>query len=129
MTDFTRRASDASQDRIRLLIEDENDPKDRAFLIVLQQINESLVANTRTINDVANKLDAHLTAYETHAEQEAALLNQGKGAWRIAAWFLGFAQVLAMGAIGVAYTELTNIKNDVVEVKSAIAVLKSEVEK
>ena len=111
MTDFARRASDVSQDRIRMLIEGENDPKDRAFLIVLQQINESLVANTRTINDVATKLDAHLTAYETHAEQDAALLNQGKGAWRVAAWCLAIAQVIAIASIGVAYDELRTMQH------------------
>jgi hypothetical protein len=59
-----RRATDVSQDKILVLIEQANDQKYRAFLIVLQQINESLISNTQIINEVAEKLDNHLTSFE-----------------------------------------------------------------
>lgn len=117
-----RRVTDVSQDKILVLIEQANDPKDRAFLIVLQQINESLIANTHTINEVAEKLDSHLTAYEAHAEREKALLNQGKGMWRVAAWVLGISQAIAAASISFAFNEIVAVKKDINDLSAWVKV-------
>lgn len=107
MAEQKRRSTDnGQQDEINKLIQQEQDPKNRAFLLVLQQIHYSLIANTETVNDVAEKLDKHLTAYEQHAAAEDARLNQGRGLWRILAWLLGVLQVLVIAAMGAAYHEV-----------------------
>jgi hypothetical protein len=117
-----RRATDVSQDKILVLIEQADDPKDRAFLIVLQQINESLIANTHIINEVAEKLDNHLTAYEAHTEREQLLLNQGKGMWRVAARVLGAIQAIAIVLISFAFNEIVSIKKDVSDISAWVKV-------
>lgn len=101
-----------NNDKISSLIEDADDPKDRAFLIVLQQINQSLIANTSTINDVASQLNAHLVNYETHAKKSEALVNRGKGAWLIASWVIGILQ-LAIIAVGTALYNNINTLHDI----------------
>ena len=88
-----RRASDNRALDIEELIAAEDDTKARAILIVLNSINNSLVANTKTIIDVSDKLDEHLTLYEQHTSAENERLNQGRGAWKVAAWVLGIAQM------------------------------------
>lgn len=104
-----RRATDKLPLDIDQLIMAEDDPKQRAFLIVLNSINNSLIANTETIKDVSEKLDAHLTSYENHVEQEEALLNRGRGAWRVMAWVISGVQVIGLGIWAMAREEIKEI--------------------
>lgn len=74
----------------------EDDAKQRAFLIVLNSINKSLIANTETIREVSEKLETHLTHFEEHTRAEEAVMNKGRGMWRVAAWVIGIAQVVGL---------------------------------
>lgn len=109
MTELNRRATDKLPLDIDQLIMQEDDPKQRAFLIVLNSINNSLIANTETIKDVSEKLDAHLTSYENHVEQEEALLNRGRGAWKVMAWVISGVQVIGLGIWAMAREEIKEI--------------------
>ena len=104
-----RRATDKLPLDIDQMIMQEDDPKQRAFLIVLNSINNSLIANTETIKDVSEKLDAHLTSYENHVEQEDALLNKGRGAWKVMAWVISGVQVIGLGIWAMAREEIKEI--------------------
>lgn len=104
-----RRATDKLPLDIDQLIMQEDDPKQRTFLIVLNSINNSLIANTETIKDVSEKLDAHLTSYENHVEQEDALLNRGRGAWKVMAWVISGVQVIGLGIWAMAREEIKEI--------------------
>lgn len=104
-----RRATDKLPLDIDQLIMQEDDPKQRTFLIVLNSINNSLIANTETIKDVSEKLDAHLTSYENHVEQEEALLNRGRGAWKVMAWVISGVQVIGLGIWAMAREEIKEI--------------------
>ena len=114
MTHYKRRQSDSKVGDIEALIAEENDPKQRAFLIILNSINSSMVANTEATRDVADKLDSHLSAFETKAESDAKLLNQGRGAWRVLAWVLGTAQVVILGVSGYVFSDLQKIHQELV---------------
>lgn len=91
-----RRAADRSAQDIENMILQEDDLKQRAFLIVLNSINNSLIANTETIREVSDKLEAHLEHFDTHTKAEEALMNKGRGMWKIAAWVIGVAQVAGL---------------------------------
>lgn len=84
------------------LIAQENDPKQRVFLILLNNLNGSLIENTKATANIGSKLDAHLTNFERYTKDKDEILNKGRGAWKVAAWVLGAAQVLA----GVVWTEM-----------------------
>ena len=93
--DSRRRSSDgAGSLDISQMIVDENDPKQRAFLIVLHSINQSLEANTDTVREINSKLENHLEAFGHHVSNEEKILNQGRGAWKVFAWIVTVAQVL-----------------------------------
>ena len=91
-----RRFSDPPSLDISQMIAAENDPKQRASLIVLHAISLSLEANTTTVRDISAKLEKHLDAFDRHATKEEQLINQGRGAWRIIAWVLAGVQVIAI---------------------------------
>lgn len=101
MPDNQQTAHRREADRVLMDIEDmiikENDPHQRAFLVVLNSINISLVANTRTVHDIGRKLEAHLDNFEKHATNEEALMNKGRGAWNVLAWVLSIAQIVLIG--------------------------------
>lgn len=78
------------------MIINEPDAKQRAFLIVLNSINQSLLANTSTVRDISNKLETHLDNFETHVANEDAIMNRGRGAWKVMAWVLGIAQLVGV---------------------------------
>ncbi len=98
-TELNRRANDKLQSDIDLSIAAENDPRQRALLIILQSINRSLIANTRATQDTASGLavhsenfKTHLSNFEKHALNEEAIMNKGKGAWWVLTIVLTIAQ-------------------------------------
>jgi hypothetical protein len=94
---------------IEAMIAEENDPKQRSFLIILNSINNSLVANTQVTASLNNKFEEHLERFEQKVEEDAELLNQGKGAWKVAAWVLGAAQSVVIAAIVYAANDIKAI--------------------
>lgn len=98
---------------IEQMILEESDKKQRAFLIVLHAINTNLIANTTTIREVSTKLETHLEQFEAHTTQENALLNKGRGAWKVLAWVIGTAQVIGLGIWNEARTEIKDINSAV----------------
>lgn len=90
--DFDDIENGRHQADIDQLIAEEEDTKKRLHLIVLNRINLSLVANTQTIRVVSDKLEAHLEAFEARSKEQDAMVNKGKGAWKVAAIALGAIQ-------------------------------------
>lgn len=99
MSQLGRRRLDDISMNIETMIAEEDDPKQRAFLIVLNNINNSLLANTITVRDIGGKLDSHLVNYENNVRNSDKLINRGKGMWVVFAWVIAIAQaaVLAVG--------------------------------
>lgn len=93
MAEHSRRHDDGGKTEIDELIKSENDPKTRAILLVLQNINISLMANTEAVNDTDKQLKAHMVEVQRQSEANAALINKGKGMWNIISVCLAVVQV------------------------------------
>ena len=92
MVEYNRRYDDGGKTEIDDLIKNENDPKTRAILLVLQNINVSLMANTEAVNDTDRQLKQHMTAVAKNAEENNALLNKGRGMWNVISICLAVVQ-------------------------------------
>jgi hypothetical protein len=112
---------------ITSMIAAEDDAKQRAFLIVLNSINMSLVANTATIRDISSKLETHLDNFEVHTAAEEALLNKGKGAWKVMAWVVGLVQSLALALWLTISADVNNIHISVQESRDSTSQLGARV--
>lgn len=112
---LNRRESDKHKSHLDIeqMIIDEPDTKQRAFLVVLNSINQSLQANTTLTQSVSTKLEEHLTNFEEHAKAEEALMNKGRGAWKVAAWVIGIAQCIGVGVWVDARSELFGVHNSI----------------
>ena len=104
-----RRTTDNQSLDINQLIADESDPKQRAFLIVLHNINLSLEANTNTVRDIGDRLEEHITKFTDHTNNEQVLMAQGKGAWRVMAWVLGIAQIMVISLWSTVKSDLSSL--------------------
>ena len=97
------------QDEIEKLIAQENNPQLRLQLMIMNRINLSLIANTRTTDEIAEKLEQHLEQYQLHASKEEALLNKGRGAWKVVAIVIGAVQVIGLGIWNEARSDIASI--------------------
>jgi uncharacterized protein CbrC (UPF0167 family) len=96
MTEFNRRASDLKMHDIESMIAEENDPKQRSFLIILNSINNSLVANTSATSELSKNFSDHLKEFEAKVAADAKIMNEGRGMWKVAAWLIGVAQAVVL---------------------------------
>ena len=87
-----RRHDDGGRIEIDDLIKQENDPKTRAILLVLQNINISLMANTQAVNDTDAQLKRHMVEVAKRTEENNALLNKGRGMWNVISVCLAVVQ-------------------------------------
>ena len=87
---MTNHASITKQ--IEELIVSAEDPKDKAFLLILNRIATNLEENTAITRKLSVDLEDHTTAFRKHEETEMALLNQGRGAIRVALYALAIFQ-------------------------------------
>ena len=92
MVEYNRRYDDGGKTEIDDLIKSENDPKTRAILLVLQNINVSLMANTQAVNDTDTQLKAHMVEVAKRTEENNALLNKGRGMWNVISVCLAIVQ-------------------------------------
>ena len=104
-----RRHDDGGKIEIDDLIKQENDPKTRAILLVLQNINISLMANTQAVNDTDTQLKAHMTAVAKSTEENNALLNKGRGMWNVISVCLAIVQAGLIYFMGMYLSDIKSL--------------------
>lgn len=111
--------NDKVQNDIDALIARENDPERRTMMLVLQSINRSLIANTMATQKIQGEVErhraefaVHLKNFESHAINEEAIMNKGKGAWAILAFVLSIVQAIAIYGWKESRNEIEAMKAD-----------------
>lgn len=104
-----RRTTDATLSDIEKMILEENDPERRCMLIVLNAIAVNLHANTVLTQNLASKVEDHMVGFTAHVAAEEAMLNRGRGAWKVFAWVMTAAQALIVTTWVSAKSELVDI--------------------
>lgn len=117
-----RRRPDPIQEQIDQLILSANDPKDKAFLLILNKIAINLEENTGLTRALADDFKAHTIVFQQHEKDEMALINQGRGFWRAALGALFIIQGLG------AWWVQTHLEG-AAQVASEVKVLQVEVER
>ena len=109
MVEHNRRYDDGGKTEIDELIKAENDPKTRAILLVLQNINVSLMANTEAVNDTDTQLKAHMSAVAKSTEENNALLNKGRGMWNVISVCLAIVQAGLIYFMGMYLSDIKSL--------------------
>jgi hypothetical protein len=123
MVEHSRRHDDGGKTEIDELIKQENDPKTRAILLVLQNINVSLIANTEAVNDTDRQLKQHMTAVAKNAEENNALLNKGRGMWNVISLVLAAVQVALVYFMSMYLSDIKSLHQEDVGLEKRIIIL------
>jgi hypothetical protein len=123
MVEYNRRYDDGGKTEIDELIKLENDPKTRAILLVLQNINVSLMANTQAVNDTDTQLKSHMVEVKKQAEINNALINKGKGMWNVISILLAMVQAGLVYFMTMYLSDIKNLRNDDIGLDRRITVL------
>ena len=123
MVEHNRRYDDGGKTEIDELIKQENDPKTRAILLVLQNINVSLMANTEAVNDTDRQLKQHMTAVAKNAEENNALLNKGRGMWNIISLVLAAVQMALVYFMSMYLSDIKSLHAEDIGLEKRIIVL------
>ena len=121
-----------TEEKILELIEETGDAKDKAFLLILLKLNNSLTDNTLVVHEVASRvhdvssgLEKHLKEFGDHLTTDTATIAREEGAKRVWAYVLGICQVIIFATVAYFNSELSNIRNDVVTIKTNIATVQA----
>lgn len=91
--------SDAIQKQIMDLITEADSPKDKAYLLLLNQMGESMRTNTSVTIRLARTMENHIERFADHEKMESELINKTKGAWWVLAGVLILGQALGVTLI------------------------------
>lgn len=109
---------ETNQDIRQLILETESS-KDKAMLLILLKISDNLGANTKMTQGLTEQLTSHISTFAEHEKKEMALINQGRGAFRVALFSLTVFQA-AFAWYG------TQVVSDFKETREAVANLQSD---
>lgn len=90
-----RRRFDRLPDEIEAMIVKETDEGRRQFLIILNSINNSMIANTRILEKHLYAYDQHMREYNEHTRKDDEIRNKGFGAYRVLVWVVVAVQAMA----------------------------------
>ena len=123
MVEYNRRHDDGGKTEIDELIKQENDPKTRAILLVLQNINVSLMANTEAVNDTDRQLKQHMVEVQKRTEESNALLNKGRGMWNVISLVLAAVQVALVYFMSMYLADIKSLHQEDAGLEKRIIVL------
>lgn len=107
-----RREIDKMQQQIEDLIVAADNPKDKAFLLIMNKIAVSLDTNTFLTQSLSDEFQAHTKAFKNHEAAELSLINQGKGGLKVGMWLLGIIQTLVIVVASSQISELKDMRQE-----------------
>ena len=121
---INRRSADRAHLDIRELILKTDSPKDKAMLLILLKISESLEANTSMTHEVSTKLDMHLENYTEHEKIDAIRSAQIKTGWRVLSGIIILLQGLGIYAVRSHIEESQRMDTEIVLMRRDVDILK-----
>jgi hypothetical protein len=74
---------DNLEQEILTLINQDNDPRDKAFLLILYRMHQSLAKNTEATMSTAHEIKRYGESFTLHTDEEERVRNQMRGGWRV----------------------------------------------
>jgi len=102
------------QDKIDTLIGEESDPKTRLTLLILSNLNKSIIANTELCQDMHAEIKVLKLEVDTHVAESAAARNQGMGAYKIVRVATPVLWVVLCGVVGLMYNLYETFQKDTI---------------
>lgn len=108
--DYSRRASDKEFEEINEMIKQENDPKVRGFLLLIQCMAEKVISSSNEIHDTNTILSDHADILQSHEK----IVEKAMAVWQVMAWILGLLQAGIIASASYIFTNTEEMKREVV---------------
>ena len=108
--------------QIEDLILQADNPKDKAFLLILNKIANNLDENTNLTKALSADLKLHRDEFAKHEKDEMALINQGRGFLRAAVLGLAAIQAGALWYGNIVLKDFSQVQSDVIDLKQVMAI-------
>jgi hypothetical protein len=105
---------DALEEKIVSLIEETDSSKDKAYLLILMKINDSLFINTNNISKITSKIKDMSERMDARIKHEDAILNRTKGWKDILVYLLTIIQTLIIGYAVSTSNSIKELQNHVI---------------
>lgn len=89
-----RLKAEAIHEQIMDYVRETDNPRDKAYLLLLHQMQDTQTRLTESIATLANSHSEYTSRFDTHEKKEIAILNRAKGAWWVMAALLTVGQGL-----------------------------------
>ena len=121
-----RQTVDPVQQQIEDLILSADNPKDKAFLLIMNKISLSLDANTILTESLSKDFKAQTSAFQAHEEKELTIVNQSKGGFRVAIVLLAVIQFIGGAIVKDTLDEVKSIRKDLTSVQRTIEIQQAQ---
>ncbi len=105
------------------LIEQADNPKDRATLMILWELTEGVGQVAQVQKSLADDLEKHRKELTTHLEANAALVNKGRGFWRGLMISVGLLQATLVWQGKMLMDDYADVKHRIEKLESRYAAL------
>jgi hypothetical protein len=96
---------------IESMIAEENDPKTRMHLIILNNMNRTQVSMLESIQNLNSERIEPRKSFVAHEEDQQNIVNQGRGMWRILGWMLAIVQAIGASTLYVGWNTLREMQS------------------
>jgi hypothetical protein len=93
-SDEGRFDDESIKEEVHQMIIEESDPKEKVRLLMLMQLNTTLVSNVIAVRNLTTEFKEHRLEFDSHIKEEERIINTGRGAiWAVIA-LIGFIQMV-----------------------------------
>lgn len=117
-----KRWSDDQQLKIDELIEEEGDRKTRLTLMIMSNLNKSIIANTELIQSMHGEVVALKKEVETQVAEQEAVRNQGMGAYKVMRVLTPTIWIITCTITGLMYNSYTDFHKEILDTTSSIEI-------
>ena len=118
------RPDDETHTQIRDMILKTNDPKERATLLILLRISESLEENTAethgisaAVTTLTTGVTAHVERFNAHAKEDEIRVGKAKAAWWVVTGMVGVIALLGAMLLKYHLDKLTTVETQVEQLR------------
>ena len=97
-----------TKDELHRLIQAADNARDKAYLLIMLDMHDSLLENTEVTHSIDNKLNSHIGSYNESSQKQLQSSAQSKGMWQATCFFL----VILQSIFGFEYARLYSMTQD-----------------
>lgn len=98
----------STKEEIHRLIQDADNARDKAYLLLMLDIHDTLIENTKVTKLINGKVDTHIVSYNADIQESVKSVSRSRGIWQATSFFL----VILQSIFAYGYVRMVNENDD-----------------